>query len=150
MAKFDVMDEAIIDAPPNIVYKAFLNEFAGSTHMFVPYYEFKLRGDIPIDHEGAIVDLAVHNGKLTSNLTAKITEMVESKSIKMEYEGDFIATEDYAFEPAEDKTKVTLRFKGRTNRLLFSFLSPFVNFGKGHSEMVHKSFNALNSQLNKK
>lgn len=29
MPKYDVTDEAVIDAPPLVVYEAFLNEFAG-------------------------------------------------------------------------------------------------------------------------
>jgi hypothetical protein len=28
----DVLDETVIDSPPLVVYKAILNEFAGTTH----------------------------------------------------------------------------------------------------------------------
>ena len=150
MPKIDVVDEAIIDSPPMVVYKALLNEFAGVTRLFVPYYEFKLKGNIPIDHEGAIFDLAVHNKGLTSKLSAKITKIVEAKSIELEYAGDFVGTEEYTFEPTDGKTKVQLRFNARTNSLLMSLFSPFVNIGKGHSDMVQKSFKALNSYLSKK
>jgi hypothetical protein len=150
MPKIDVTDEAIIDSPPMVVYTALLNEFAGVTRLFVPYYEFKLRGDTPIDHEGAIFDLAVHNKGLTSKLSAKITKIVEAKSIEVEYTGDFVGTEEYTFEPKDGKTKVRLRFNARTNSLLMSLFSPFVNIGKGHSDMVQKSFKALNSYLSKK
>jgi hypothetical protein len=150
MPRIDVTDEAVIDAPSIAVQKALLNEFAGLTHLFMPYYEFKLRGDTPIDHEGATFDLAVHNSGVTSKLSAKITKIEEAKSIEVEYAGDFIATEKYTFEPADGKTKVQLRFNGRTNSLLISFFSPFINLEKGHSDMVQKSFKALNSYLSKK
>ena len=150
MPKIDVLDEAIIDAPPMVVYKAILNEYAGVTHWWMPILESKLRGDMPIDHEGALFDLAVHNKGLTSKLSAKITKIVEAKSIEVEYTGDFIATEKYTFEPTDGKTKVQLRFNGRTNSLLISLFSPFINLEKGHSDMVQKSFKALNSHLSKK
>ena len=150
MPKFDVIDEFVIDAQPMVVYKAFLEEFAGSTYLFMPYYECKIRGDIPIDHEGAIFDLAVHNGRMTSKLSAKITKLEETKSIKVEYVGDIIATEEYTLESTDGKTKVRLGFSGRTNSLLVSLLSLFVNIGKGHSDMMQKGFKALNNYLSKK
>ena len=49
MPKIDVTDEAVIDSPPMVVYKAILNEYAGGTNWWMPYLEFKLRGDLPID-----------------------------------------------------------------------------------------------------
>ena len=57
MPRIDVTDEAVIDAKPIVVYEAILNEFAGVTHWW-PMTVYKLRGDIPIDHEGAIFDAA--------------------------------------------------------------------------------------------
>ena len=151
MAKFDVTDEVTIDAPPPEVFMALLNEFAGSTHLFLPYYEFKLTGDTPIDHQGATMDLIVHNGRMTSKLSAKVTKIEKAKMIVLEYLGDIISNEDYYFEPTVDgKTKVKLRFDGRTNRLMLSVLSPFIDIGKGHSEMAHKSFGALNNYLSTK
>jgi hypothetical protein len=151
MPKVDVTDEAIIDATPTEVYKALLNEFAGVTQLFLPTYEFKLKGDIPIDHEGAVFDLAVHNKGLNSKLSGKITKISEALSIEVEYAGDLVGTEKYTFELTPDgKTKVQLRFNARTNSLLMSLFSPFVNIEKGHSEMVQKSFKALNSYLSNK
>ena len=150
MPKIDVTDEAVIDAPPMVVYKAILNEYAGVTHWWMPILEFKLRGDIPIDHEGAIVDITMRNKGVTSKVSVKVTKIVEAKSVEMEFEGHFVGSEEWTFEPTDGKTKVQLRWNGRTNRLLFSLASPFVDFGKGHSEVIQKGFKALNSYLSKK
>ena len=150
MPKFDVTDKVVIDAPPMAVYKTLLDEFAGLTYLFMPYYEFKLTGDKPTNLEGATFDITVHNKGMTSRLPAKISKISEAKLIEVEYTGDLIAKEEYRFEPTDGKTNLQLRFSGRTNKLLFSLLSPFVDFGKGHSEMVEKSFAALNNYLNKK
>ncbi len=53
MPKIDAFDGAIMDSPPMVVYKASLKEAAGVTHWWMPHFESKLRGDIPIDREGA-------------------------------------------------------------------------------------------------
>ena len=150
MPKFDVTDEFVIDAPPNAVYKALLDEFAGSTHLFMPYYECKIGGDRPIDNEGAIFDLAVHNGRMTSKLSCKITKLVEAKTIEVNYDGDILATEKYTFESMNGGTKLKLRFNGKTNSVLVSLLSLFVNIGKGHSDMMESGFKALNNYLSNK
>ncbi len=133
-----------------VVYKALLNEFAGITHLFMPCYEFKLKGDVPLNHEGAIFDLAIHKKGVTSKLSGKITKIVETKSIKVEYAGDIIGTSEYTFKPMNGKTKVQIRFNTRTNSLVISLYSLFVNIKKEHSDMWQKSFKALNNYLNKK
>jgi hypothetical protein len=149
MPKIDVLDEAVIDSPLMVVYKAILNEYAGVTHWWMPYLEFKLRGDLPIDREGAIFDMIGH-GRGMRPLPAKMTKIVEAKSIEYEIAGDFVGTGKYTFEPTDGKTKVQYRLNCRTNRLLFSLVSPFVNIGKGHSDNMQKGFKALNSYLSKK
>jgi hypothetical protein len=150
MPKIDVIDEAVIDSPPMAVYKAVLNEYAGVTHLFMPYFESKLRGDIPIDHEGAIVDMTMHDRGVTFKASAKMTKIVEAKSIEEEVAGAFVGTGKWTFEPTDGKTKVQYRFNARTNKLLFSLVSPFVNIGKRHSDTMQKEFKALNSYLSKK
>ena len=92
MPKIDVTDEAVIDSPPMVVYKAILDEFAG----------------------------------------------------------DFVGIEEYTFEPTDGKTKVQIRLNAKTNKLLASLVSPFVNLGKGHSDNMQKGFKALNSYLSNK
>jgi len=150
MPKIDVLDEAVIDAPPMVVYKAILNEYAGVTHWWMPILEFKLRGDMPIDREGAICDITAHGHGATAKFSCKMTKIVEAKSIEEEIAGDFVGTGTWTFEPTDGKMKVQYRFNVRTNRLLFSLVSPFVNIGKGHSDGMQKGFKALNSYLSKK
>jgi hypothetical protein len=146
MPKYDVTDEAVLDSPPMVVYKAILDEYAGVTHWWMPILEFKLRGDMPIDREGAIGDMISKGAKCSF----KVTKIVEAKSIEMEIAGDLVGTGTWTFEPTDGKTKVKYRSNVRTNKALFSLVSPFVNFGKTHSDNVQKGLKALNSYLNKK
>jgi hypothetical protein len=137
MPKFDFLDEAIVDSAPMVVYKAILNEASGVTHWWMPYCEFKARGDMPIDHEGAIFDITIHISG-TPKFSAKVTKLVEGKSKEEEYTGDFAGTGTWTFEPTDGKTKLQYRFSVRTNRLLFSLFSPFMDFRKRHSDVMKK------------
>jgi hypothetical protein len=146
MPKYDVTDEAVIDSLPMVVYKAVLDEYAGVTNWWTPILEFKLRGDSPIDHEGAIGDMTSKGAKCSF----KVTKIAEGKSIEMDITGDLVGTGTWTFEPTDGKTKVKYRSNVRTNKALFSLVSPFVNFGKRHSDNMHKGFKALNNYLSKK
>jgi hypothetical protein len=151
MPRIVVSDEAVIDSLPMVVYKAILNEYAGVTHWWMPYLESKLRGDMPIDREGAIFDITSHSRGITSKYSFKITKIVQAKSIELEcFSGDFVGTGEWTFEPTDGKTKVQFRGNSRPKRLLFVLLSPFVDIGKTHSDMMQKGFKALNSYLSKK
>ncbi len=149
MPKIDVTDEGVIDAQPLVVYKAILNEYAGITHWW-PMTVYKLRGDVPIDHVGAISDAAAGNRWVTVRASFKVTKIVEAKSIEMEIAGDVVGTGTWIFEPTDGKTKVQYQFQVKTNKLLFSVLSPFGNLEKGHSDEIQKVFKALNSYLLKR
>jgi hypothetical protein len=149
MSRIDAVDEAVIDSSPVVVYKAFLNEWAGVTHLWIPYLECKLRGDIPIDREGAIFDVTVHS-RGTPKFSAKMTKIVEAKLVESEYAGDLVGTVKLTFEPTDGKTKVQHRINVRTNRLLFSLVSPFMDIGKSNSDLMQKGFKALNSYLSNK
>jgi len=151
MPKFDVIDEAVIDSPPMAVYTALLNEIKGVTHWWMPHMEFKMRGDVPIDREGAIFDATISpTSRMNAKFSAKITKIVEAKLIEDDITGDFVGTGKWTFEPIDGKTKMQFRFNARTNRLLISLFSPFVNIEKRHSDIMQKGFKALNSYLSKK
>ena len=151
MPRIDYVGEVIIDSPPMAVYEALLNEVAGVTHWWMPYMAFKLRGDIPIDHEGAIYDATINpTSRMNAKFSAKLTKIVEAKLIEEEVAGDFVGTGSWTFEPIGGKTKATHRFNAKTNNLLMSLFSPFVNFEKRHSDTMQKGFKALNDYLNKK
>jgi cytochrome c oxidase assembly protein Cox11 len=91
-----------------------------------------------------------YSKRASSKSSFKVAKIVEAKSIEIEYAGDIVGTGTWTFEPTDGKTKVQVRFNARTNRLLMSLFSPFVNFEKRHSDTMQKGFKALNSYLSKK
>jgi hypothetical protein len=149
MSKIDVVDEVVIDSSAIVVFKAVLNEHAGVTHWWMPYWESKLRGETLMDQEGAVFDITVH-GKHTPRFSARITKIVEGKLIETEVEGDFAGTGTWTFEPTDGKTKVRFRWNLRPKRLSFVLVSPFIDMGKIHSEVTQKGFRALNNYLSQK
>jgi hypothetical protein len=151
MPKFDVIDEALVDAQPMVVYRAILDEYSGVTNWWKPTLEFKLRGNIPVNWEGAICDLTGHESGMTAKFCVKMTKIVEGKSIELEYSGDFIGTGKWTFEPMDGQTKASYQINIKTNKLVFSLIAPFMkNPAKPHSTMMQKGFKALNSYLSKK
>jgi uncharacterized protein YndB with AHSA1/START domain len=150
MPKYELVDEAVIDAPPILVYKAVLDEYAGVTHWFMPLIEYKPRGNAPV-REGTTVD-AIINPKSRTKIkcSTKVTKLVEGKLIEEEYAGDFVGTGGWTFEPTDGKTKLKQYQNTRTTKLLFSIVASFVNVEKGHSETMQKGFKSLNSYLSKK
>jgi uncharacterized protein YndB with AHSA1/START domain len=152
MVESELRGEGIIDATPIVVYKAFLDEFSGVTNWWMPILKFRLRGDLPITHEGAIVDVIdfPKNRMRTSKLSWKMTKLVEGKLIEYEIVGDSVGTAMWTFEPIDGKTKVRYQINARVTKLLVSLMSHFVNLEKRHSESMQDGFKALNSCLSKK
>ena len=73
MAEYDVIDEAIINARPEVVYEALLAEYSGKTNWWKPHVETKLREGRTVDQLGALLEITV-NGKMPIRFTTKTIE----------------------------------------------------------------------------
>jgi hypothetical protein len=149
LPKVDATDTGIINASPMAVYNAVMDEYSGVTRLWTSFLECRPRGDKPMDTEGAVCDLTIHKYGMAARFSDKFIKTTQGKSIDLELSGDLIGNETWIFEPFEDKTKVTIHWKGATNRLLFS-LFPSGQAAKIHSGTVQQVFAALNSSLSKK
>jgi ribosome-associated toxin RatA of RatAB toxin-antitoxin module len=107
MVKFNVVDEAIIEADPSTVFKAILDELGGYTNWWLPNAESKFRGNTEkVNQKGAIIDLVIHS-IVTSKFSERFTEIIQDKLIKVEiFEGDFLGNSEWTFEPTNRRTKV--------------------------------------------
>ena len=133
------------------VYKALLDEISGVTHWWMPHMAFKLIGNIPIDHEGAVYEATINpTSRMNAKFSARVTNIVEGKSIEEEVSGSFIGTASWTFEPIDGKTKAVHRFNARTNGIVYSIFSPFIDYKKNHSDIMDKGFKAFNNYLSKK
>ena len=59
------VDEAMINASPDTVFNAVLDECAGVTHWWMPLYEIKSRADTPVRRTGMVSDVILHGARYT-------------------------------------------------------------------------------------
>ena len=147
--KIDVTDEAVINAPPSAVYKAFIEEVAGKTHWWMPALAFHLKGDVPMGQEGAVFDIIAHpESRMKAKFSCRLRKVEEAKRVEVDiFAGDCIGNGLWTFQEVDGKTKVAIRFNVRTNNVLVSLFSPFVDLAKNHSEAIQHGYRACNSYL---
>jgi len=142
--KYDVTDEAIIDASPSEVYNAFLNEFNGKTNWWQPRLSAKLRQGNSSDEIGAIFDIST--GGL--ELTAQTVEVKKNEFLRINYiEGPFKGQLLAKLEEFDGKTKISIRWQANTCGALIRFFDLFINIEKEHSKTMKIGFENLNQFL---
>lgn len=149
MANIDVVDEGIIDTDCSMVFKAYMDEFGGITHLWLPIWESKPRGNNIIVQKGTVANITT-KWKETSKFAIKVTKLVKDKLFIEELiEGDFVGTGEWTFEPLNGKTKVRFRWKVKTNKPSLTFAARFIDMGKRHSELVQELFKIWNRYLSR-
>jgi len=147
MAKYDVTDEAIINASPDVVYKAVIDEYDGKTSWWMPHLSSKLREGDSGGKVGALFDLTVH-GKRPIKFTAKVVKAKNNEMIRVNYvEGALKGEGLWRFESLEGKTKLSFRWRTSPSGLLMRILAPFLPIEKNHSDVMKAGFNNLNKFL---
>jgi uncharacterized protein YndB with AHSA1/START domain len=144
-----IVDEAMIDASPDTVFNAVLDEFTGVSHWWMPHFEIKPRADTPVRRTGMISDVTIH-GAGTIRFSWTVTMIAEGKSMGVEYNGDFTGTGEWVFEPVDGKKKVKYIWTGRPKRLLLVLALSFMDIKKVHSEAIQRGFKGLNDYIIKK
>jgi hypothetical protein len=149
MLEIDAEDSALIDADPAAVRRAIVDEAAGRTHWWSPYWEATPRGDIPPDRVGGMYDVVVHSG-VTVRFTARVVEISEAH-LRVEYIGGaYRGTGTWDFEPEHGKTRLRFRWrvqpKGWLSWLLR--LSPSsAREARSHHAVMNAGFAGLNRYL---
>ena len=154
MARYDVIDEATIQAPPSAVWDALHAEFRRETHWWMPYWEARPRGLIPPGDIGAEYEIHVHppgwfrRMLLSPQFTARITELNEPGHLAVEFpEGDFSGTGVFTLSPLDDRTRLRFEWNVTTRGLRPTSVGLVVNIGRVHSVVVREGFKGLNSHL---
>ncbi|MFC2024088.1 hypothetical protein ACFLTJ_00695 [Chloroflexota bacterium] len=149
MAEYDVIDDAIIYAKPDVVYEALLAEYSGKTNWWVPHVEAKPREGGAVDQPGALIDLTVyHRG--TTKFSVKTIETKKNELWHLQYvEGDFRGKGIRKLKAIDGNTKVSYHWHCRPSRLL-RILAPFINIPRGHSEVMKLGFAGLNEYIKKR
>jgi hypothetical protein len=149
MAEYDVIDEAIIKAKPDVVYETLLAEYAGKTSWWKPFLEAKLlQGSAP-DELGALIEVIAH-GKITTKFVMKTIETKKNELWRLQYlEGPLRGEGEWKLEATDDGTKASHRLRAHPSGLLLSILATFVSIPKSHSGIWKAGYAALNQYLQK-
>ena len=150
MPKFEVIDGAVMDAPPMAVFKAVLDEYSGVTHLWMPDLEFKPRAGNPMDREGSICDTTVRGHGMVAKFSEKVTKIEPGKSLDFDMTGDFSGTEKWTFELTDGKTKVQVAWNGASHKLILSLVSPFVHVDGELHKSRRRFLEALDNSVRKK
>jgi uncharacterized protein YndB with AHSA1/START domain len=142
---YDVTDEAILNATPERVFRALVDEYAGVTHWW-KQVESKPVGDIPFGQVGAVCTVTVRNHG-TARFTWRTAEILENHRIRCEYlEGDLTGYGDLTLEPVGQATRIEYRWRVKT-RGRANILGPLLNLKRRHSEVIQAGFRALAQHL---
>jgi hypothetical protein len=100
--QFDVTDEAIIDAAPQVVYDGFVDEMNGKTSWWAPHHTCRLLSGESFDTIGATLESPVQT-KWPVRYTTETVEVVPGEDILVEYTGGSLRSEaDWTFEEATE------------------------------------------------
>ncbi|MFD5029092.1 SRPBCC family protein [Streptomyces sp. NPDC058220] len=153
MNGYDIIDEAVVDAPADVVWDALVAEFRGAARWWVPYNTFETVSGAP-DKVGSTVAVTVHtkgvdNGGPKLRFTQRTESVVPGRRLTVEYvDGVFRGPADFILEPLDDgrRTRITMHFRGRPHGKL-KLLAKVADIGAEHSKATLGAFVALNGQL---
>ena len=147
MSKYDVTDEAIINASPNVVYNAVIDEMDGKTSWWMPHRSHKLREGNSYGKVGTLLESTIH-GRLTTKFTTKTVEVKDNEMIHVHYVGGAFRGEGlWKFESSEGKTKLSYRWRTSPSGSFLRIFAPVLPVKKSHSDVTKKGFENLDNFL---
>ncbi len=145
MPSYDVLDTALVNASPERVFRALVDEYAGVTHWWTQVESVQV-GEIPFGQPGAICTVTVRNHG-TARFSWRTAEILENHSIRFEYlKGGLVGYGDLTLEPEGDRTRIGYHWRVKT-RGTASIVGPLLNLERRHSEVIQAGFRALAEQV---
>ncbi len=147
--RYNITDEAVIDAKIDDVYKAVIDENDGKTSWWMPHRSSKLLKGDTWGKVGSVNNITV-NSKPPIQFTQKTVEVENKKLVRVVYlKGAFKGEGLWKFEDLGDKTKLSYRWKASpAGFILLRILVYLFPMEKGHSKTMKEGFNNLNQFLN--
>ncbi|MEC4019680.1 SRPBCC family protein [Streptomyces sp. H27-D2] len=155
MNGYDIIDEAVVDAPAGVVWDALVAEFRGAARWWVPYNTFSSTSGTP-DGAGGEVRVTVHtkgvgNGGLKLRFTSRTESVDPGRRLAVEYvDGVFRGPSEFVLEPVDEgrRTRIAMHFRGRPHGWL-KLLARVADIGAEHSRATLAAFVALEAYLAK-
>jgi ribosome-associated toxin RatA of RatAB toxin-antitoxin module len=146
MAMYDVTDEMIINANPEVVYSAIIDVYDGKTSWWLPYFSSKIREGGSSGNVSGFFDITIH-GICPIKFTAKTLEAQNNEMLRLDYvKGSFRGIGVWKFENVEGKTKLSFRWCMSPVGWL-RIVALFYPIVKSHSAVMQAGFIKLNRFL---
>lgn len=151
MSEYDLIDEAIIDAQADVVWRALVAELRGARAWWVPHNTFE-PGPVRPDEVGGEVRVTVHakgvdKGGPKLRFTGRTTAVDPGRRLVTEYhDGVFRGVGELVLEPVDGgaRTRLAMHFKARPHGWL-RLLAALVDIGAQHSKGTQSAFANLNA-----
>ncbi|MFI5756900.1 SRPBCC domain-containing protein [Streptomyces sp. NPDC051569] len=153
MNGYDIIDEAVVDAPADVVWDALIAEFRGAAQWWVPANTFETVSGAPDEIGGRVAGIVhtkgVGNGGPKLRFTARTTSVEPGRRLTVEYvDGVFRGPASFTLEPLDGghRTRISMHFQGRPNGKL-KLLAKVADIGAEHSKAAQAAFAALDAKL---
>jgi uncharacterized protein YndB with AHSA1/START domain len=142
MSSYDTVDEAIIDASPEVVWEALLAEFQGARRWWLPHVTFETVGE-PVDRVGGEMQVTVHTRGidrkgLRLRYIARSRTVEPARHLVFDYvTGGFQGWEEFVLAPLDEgaRTHVAVHWRARPNGWV-RFLAKAVAMDEEHSRVT--------------
>lgn len=153
MYGYDLIDETVIDASPDLVWEALVAELRGAARWWVPYNTFE-PGTVPPDQVGGEVEVTVHTrGVDRRGLKLRFTARTRSVDLGRRLAADYVVgvfrgSCEYVLDPVGGgrRTRLSMHFRGRPHGWL-RHLARLADIGMEHSKATQSAFANLDAFL---
>lgn len=151
MASCDLIDEAFINASPDIVWQELIAELRGAARWWVPHNTYE-PGSLPPDQVGGETRVTVHTkgvdrGGLKLRFTARTRSVEPGRRLVVDYvAGVFRGWSEFALDPVDNgrRTRLSMHFQGQPHGWM-RLLGSVADIPLQHSKATHAAFANLNA-----
>jgi uncharacterized protein YndB with AHSA1/START domain len=153
MRGYNVVDDGVIDAPPEVVWDELVAELNGARRFWVPHNTFR-PGPVPPEQVGGEVQVVVHTRGadkrgLKLRCTARTRVVEPARRLVADYvDGVFRGMGTFTLEPLDGgrRTRLSMTFQALPHGWL-TLLARLVDIGAEHSKATRNAFAALDARL---
>ena len=151
MNSYDLIDEAFIDASPDIVWPELLAELRGAARWWVPHNTFE-PGPVPPDQVGGETEVTVHTkgvgqGGMKLRFTSRTRSIEPGQRLVFDYvAGVFRGSSELTLDPVDggQRIRLAMHFRGQPHGRM-RLLARLADVGLQHSKGTQAAFANLNA-----
>ena len=151
--KYDVVNEAVLEATPQEIIAAYADEFAGRSSWWLPFLRARVRDQVEYPRVGAVLDVAVSvrpggvDRRDATRFTERVTDYEPERRIVVTTGGALRGESEITFTPV-DQTHTRIREHWRANPAgLWGLLLHFMDVEAHHSTVTRAGFEGIGGYI---